>query len=182
MIRRPLIVGVRLLAMVSLAPLAACMPSSHPITLENREDAEDFHQTLESYINTLDTLIQKTRKGDNISDFSMGMLTYSILTTLSAADGDLRSYITSGGQDVQGYLKTRFQDQPQQEVEALDRMNAKNPSPLLAGARDMLEALSHVPDSGDPPDTQKQSRDQLADALGRAREALAETAAQIRIR
>jgi hypothetical protein len=178
---RPFITGARLLAIIALATVAACTPSSHPITLENREDAEDFHQTLESYINTIDGLIEKTRKGDNISDFSMGMLTYSILTTLSSADGTLRSYITSGGQDVQGYLKTRFQDQPQQEVDALGKLSAGNSSPSLSSARYMLEALSHVPDAGDAPDAQQRSRDRMADSLERARDALTETAADIRL-
>lgn len=181
MICRPFAFGVRLLAMVALATVAACAPSNHPVRLENREDAEDFHHTLESYISTIDTLIEKTRKGQNISDFSMGMLTYSVLTTLSSADKGLRAYITSGGQDVQGYLKTRFQNQPQREVDALDRMSADDSSPLLSSARYMLEALAHVPDAGDPPDAQQQSRDQMADALEHAKDSLVETAEEIRI-
>lgn len=180
MIFRPLAVGARLLAMIALATVAACTPSSHPITLQNREDAEDFHQQLETYINTIDGLVAKARGGQDISDFSMGMLTYSVLTTLSSANRPLRTYITSGGQDVQGYLKTRFQDQPQREVEALDKMSAEDSSPSLSSARYMLEALSHVPAANDPPDAQQRSRDQMADALERARDAMAEAAEDIR--
>jgi len=176
MVRRSVSVGLRLFLLATLTTLSACNGASHhPIVLENQEDAEDFHNFLVSYLKSVDDMLHQVRKGDTISDFSAGMLAYNILTTLSSADGELHAHITEGGQDVQAYLRTRFQDDPEKEISAIAEINHKEASPLRSSARYTLEMLTYVPNTSDPLALQQQNRDQLATALEKLKSSLAET-------
>lgn len=182
MIRRSLSVGLRLLLLGTLTALCACNGAAHhPIVLENQEDAEDFHNFLVSYRKSVDDMLHQVRKGDTISDFSAGMLAYNILTTLSSADDDLHAYITAGGQDVQAYLRTRFQDDPEKEIAAMAAINEQAASPLRASARYTLEMLTYVPNSSDPLTLQRQNREQLATALEKLKSSLAETDEEVHL-
>jgi hypothetical protein len=175
-IRRSFCVGLRLLVLASLTVLGGCGGAArHPIVLENQEDAEDFHNFLASYVTAVDDMLKRTRKGENVSDFSAGMLAFNILTTLSSADGDLRAHFTAGGQDVRDYLKTRFQDHPEDEIATLDRMREEGSWALRSSARYTLEMLTHVPESSDSAYDQKIAREELAESLERLEGTLRET-------
>jgi hypothetical protein len=181
MIRRSISVGLRLLIIATLTTLSACNGAArHPIILENQEDAEDFHNFLVSYLKTVDDMLHQVRKGETISDFSAGMLAYNILTTLSSADDELHAHITAGGQDVQAYLRTRFQDDPDKEIAAIAAINQHGASPLRSSARYALEMLTYVPNTSDPISLQQQNRDQLGTALEKLKSSLAETDKEIK--
>jgi len=176
MIRRSVSVGLRLVLLATLTTLGACDGASHhPIILENQEDAEDFHNFLVAYLKSVDDMLHQVRKGDTISDFSAGMLAYNILTTLSSADEELRAHITAGGQDVQAYLRTRFQEDPDKEIAAIAKINEREASPLLSSARYTLEMLTYVPNTSDPLTVQEQNREQMFTALEKLKSSLAET-------
>ena len=180
MIRRSVSVGLRLFLIATLTTLGACNGAAHhPIVLENQEDAEDFHNFLVSYLKSVDDMLHQVRKGETISDFSAGMLAYNILTTLSSADDELHAHITAGGQDVQAYLRTRFQDDPEQEIAAIAAINEHGASPLRSSARYTLEMLTYVPNGNDPISLQMQNREQLGTALEKLKSALAETDEEI---
>jgi len=180
MTRRSIAVGVRFLALAALVALDACASPDHIITLDDPEEAQEFQQSLGQYATSVDQMLQDTQKGQNVSEFSMGMLSYNILMTVSSTDKSLHDYFNSGGQDIQDYLKTRFQDHPEQELEALDRMSARGTYPLRSSARYTLEALTHIPDAHDPPAVQQQSRAELAVALERTKSSLTEAAEEVR--
>lgn len=182
MIRRSVSVGLRLFVIATLVTLSACNGAAHhPIVLENQEDAEDFHNFLVSYLKSVDDMLHQVRKGDTISDFSAGMLAYNILTTLSSADDELHAHITAGGQDVQAYLRTRFQDDPEQEIAAIAAINDRGASPLRSSARYTLEMLTYVPNTSDPISLQQQNREQLGTALEKLKSSLAETDEEIKV-
>lgn len=182
MTRRSVSVGIRLFLIATLTALSACNGAAHhPIVLENQEDAEDFHNFLVSYLKSVDDMLHQVRKGETISDFSAGMLAYNILTTLSSADDELHAHITEGGQDVQAYLRTRFQNHPEAEITAIGEMSQYGASPLRASARYTLEMLTYVPNANDPASLQQQDRDQLTRSLEKLKSALAETDKDVHI-
>lgn len=182
MTRRSVSVGLRVLLLATLSALGACNGAAHhPIVLENQEDAEDFHNFLVSYLKSVDDMLHQTRRGDTISDFSAGMLAYNILTTLSSADDELHAHITLGGQDVQAYLRTRFQDDPEKEIAAIAAINDHEASPLRSSARYTLEMLTYVPNTSDPLTLQRQNREQLATALEKLKSALTETDEEVHL-
>ena len=182
MIDRSFMVGARSLAFVALFAVGACASPDRTIALDDPEEAEDFQRSLDQYASSLDHMLKETQQGENVSSFSLGMLSYNILTTVSSSDKYLHDYFNAGGQDVQAYLKTRFQDQPDEEIAALDRMGDQDSSPLRVSARYTLEALTHIPNSSDPPAVQQRSREELAVALKRTETSLNEAAGEVRAR
>ncbi len=180
MTRRSMSVGVRFLALAALVAVDACASPDHIITLEDPEEAQEFQESLDQYATSVEHLLQDTQKGQNVSEFSMGMLSYNILMTVSSSDKSLHDYFNSGGQDIQDYLKTRFQDHPDEEIATLDKMSDRGTYPLRSSARYTLEALTHIPDAHDPPSVQQQSRAELALALERTKSYLSEAAEEVR--
>lgn len=181
MIDRWFAAGVRLLAVGTLVALAACGTPSRPITLEDRDDALEFQQMLKDSSNSVDELLRDTKRGKSISEFSAGMLAFDILTTVSSVDSGLHDYFTAGGKDIEDYLKTRFQDHPDDEIAALAKMSDEGHPTLRAAARYTLEMLAHVPDSHDTPAMQKTNRQQLENALEETKSALDKAAGDIQI-
>jgi hypothetical protein len=179
MTRRSYTIGVRCIAITALLAVGACESPSRTASLDDDDDAAELHQSLDEYAASIQSLLQETQEGQNISSFSLGMLSYDILTTVSSADKTLYDYFTAGGQDVQGYLKKRFQTQPELELAALDEMNPEGSSPLRSSARYTLEALTHIPNSVDPPAVQQRSREELANALKRTEVSLSLAAEKI---
>lgn len=182
MIRRCKAAGPRLIAAAVLFTVSACASPDRTIALDDPDEAEEFQHSLDQYASSVEHMLKETQQGENVSSFSLGMLSYNILTTVSSSDKYLRDYFNSGGQDVQSYLKTRFQDRPEEEIAALDRMGDQDTSPLRVSARYTLEALTHIPNSSDPPAVQARSREELAVALKRTEMSLNEAAGEVRPR
>ncbi len=178
MFRESLTASARPLAIAALFALGACQSPTPPAALEDQdpEEVEELHRSLGEYASTVDGLLQETRQGENVSSFALGMLSYSILTTVSSSDRHLYEYFCADGQGVEGYLKTRFQPHPQLELAALDQMRSEGNTALRTSARYTLEALTHIPHSNDPPDVQQRKRDELAAALKHTETSLNEAA------
>jgi len=181
MIGRSVLAVARSVAVVMIAALAACAMPSRTIKLEDRDDALEFRQSLEDYSGSVSGMIRDTQHGKAISDFSMGMLAYDILATVSSVDSGLHGYFTAGGQDIESYLRTRFQARPAEEISALDKMNGQGSPTLRSVARNTLDALAHIPDSHDPPAVQRINREQLEKALVQTKAALDKAAQEVSI-
>lgn len=179
MFLKSLAIGARPLTVLAVLAVGACQSPDRVITMDDPEEAEDFQRSLDQYATSVDGLLQEAQKGKNVSSFSLGMLSYNILVTVSASDKNLRDYFNADGQDVQDYLKTRFQDHPEQEIAALDRM--KDGSALRTSARYTLEALTHLPNSGDSPAAQQRCREALAVALKHTENSLIQAASEVRV-
>ena len=173
--------GARPLAVTALLALTACQ-SPEPIAMDDPDEVAEFQESLGQYAVSVDDMLKETRQGENVSGFSLGMLSYNILTTVSSSDPHLHEYFCANGQGVEAYLKTRFQAQPQLELAALDQMRAENNTALRTSARYTLEALTHIPRSSDPPDVQKRQREELADALKHTESSLTEAAGAVQAR
>lgn len=181
MIERWFAAGVRSGAVIMLAALAACGTPSKMITLDDRDEALEFQQSLKDYSNSVGDLLRDSQRGKAISDFSMGMLAYDILTSVSSVDRGLYGYFTAGGQDIEGYLKTRFQNKPEEEIAALDKLNGEGSPVLRSVARNTLDALAHIPDSHDPLAVQRADRTELENALQQTKASLDKAAQDVRI-
>lgn len=167
--------GARPLAVIALVALTACR-SPEPIAMDDPDEVAEFQQSLGQYASSVDDMLKETRQGENVSSFSLGMLSYNILTTVSSSDPHLHEYFCADGQGVDAYLKTRFQAHPQVELAALDQIRAEGDTALRTSARYTLEALTHIPHSSDPPDVQQRKREELADALKQTETSLTEAA------
>ena len=181
MIERLFTVGLRFCAVAMLLAVAACSSSSRMITLEDRDEALEFQKSLQDYSGSVNDLLRDTRHGKAISDFTVGMLAYDILTTVSSADSGLYAHFTAGGIDIEDYLKTKFQTNPDGEIAAMDKIGGEGSPTLRAVARHTLDALAHIPDSHDPPALQRQNREQLENALQNAKSALDTAAQEVKI-
>ena len=179
MIERGLVAGIRVMAVAMLAMLAACGTPSRPITLEDRDDALEFQQMLRDSSNSATELLRDSQRGKSISEFSAGMLAFDILTTTSSVDPGLHDYFTADGKDIEGYLKTRFQDHPEDEIATLAKMSGEGHPTLRVAARYTLEMLAHIPDSHDSPAVQRANRQVLENALQQVKSSLDKAADDI---
>ncbi|GEM_PF-5175014 len=181
MVGRSFIGGVRFCAVAMLVAVTACSSPSRMITLEDHDEALEFQKSLQDYSGSVSDMLRDAQHGKAISDFSMGMLAYDILSTVSSADSGLYAHFTAGGIDIEDYLKTRFQNNPDREIAALDKISGEGSPSLRAVARNTLDALAHIPDSHDPPATQRQNREQLENALANTKSALDRAATEVKI-
>ncbi len=160
---------VRILAIamtaICLATATSCASPKRPTPFETAEDAEDFRQSLLTDVRAIDKFANQTTEGQNISEFSLGWLVYTILVTVSSEDQQLYDFFNVDGRDLQVYLKTTFQNHPEEQIAALDAMIARTPSTLRSTARYALESLRHIPNSDEPPQVQQHDRDELAKDL-----------------
>ncbi len=167
------------MAAIFLHMATACSTPKPPTPFQTREDAEDFRQSLLTDARTIDKFTGETRAGENVSEFSLGWLVYTILVSASSTDERLYHFFNADGRDTQLYLRTTFHDHPVQQIAALDALIAEHPSPLRYAARYALESLRHIPESDEPPNAQQRDRGELADNLARLSANLKQAAAEV---
>lgn len=152
--------------LLSLLMLQACASAPrHVITVESAEEAEEFRSLLRGNGAAVLNSAQRTEKGENLSEMSVDWMVLDILIALAAHDDELYHHFYAKGQDVQGYLKTTFTQNPQQEIDAITLMSEEMPSTLRSAAVYALEALRHIPDPHQPKSDQLKDRSDLAAAL-----------------
>ncbi len=162
--RLTLILGMAVAA-AGLLLATGCQSTSVATTGPDREEMEDFRQSLIQDSQTINKYLQHTRQGQNVSEFALGWIVYSTLIEISEQDKDLYNFFNKDGHDLQIYLRTTFHDQPEAQVAALDALAQRGDTTLRLIARHGLDSLRHIPDSADPPDVQARERSQLADRL-----------------
>ncbi len=174
-------------ALASLAivvGIAACGPQQPPSATATPEEISneriEFQQDIMADVDKIDTFIQKTQRGANLSEFTLGWFTMILLNELSSQDAGLFAHFHADGMNVEYYLRHPFQKHPRDEIAALDTLakDGGNPPARLA-ARHALEALTLIPDAKDPPNIQAQARKDLVVTLGHLKVALEKAAALI---
>ena len=159
----------RRLAALALAALtlAACAapPPAASLRFEAEDDRAEFMDDLQSDIARLDALLEKTRAGINLSDFSLGWFVLTLLSQLGGHDPGLYARLHPGDQSVEGYLRTRFSAAPETEIAAIRASAEAGPASLRLAAAQALEVLTGIPDPDSPPDAQAASRARLDQRL-----------------
>jgi hypothetical protein len=164
----------------ALLVLAGCadeppLPSSPEADSEEREE---FHQEILSDIDKVDTFLQKTLRGVNLSEFTLGWFTMILLNELCAQDLDLYNHIHADERNVETYLRTAFQSDPKAEIAFMGALARKGRRSIRLSARYALEMLTTIPDVKASSALQAQSRKELASALYKLRAALVLVAAE----
>lgn len=160
-----------------LAATSACAQQQHDtLTPATREEVEDYRNSLRSEAAAVQKYLHQTQAGKNVSELSLGWVAYDILVTVSTQDDGLYDYFNQGGRDLQTYLKTAFQRDPAHEIATLDAMVEQTCALSRRVARDTLEALRHIPDSGEAAEVQERDRKDLARALAALKDHLDQAA------
>lgn len=142
------------------------------------DEQNDFRDDLLSDIDKIDTFLQKTQRGNNPSEFTLGWFVMILLNELSSQDQALFDHLHANGMNVELYLRGPFQSNPQREIAALEALAHTGNRNIRMAARWSLEALAHIPESKDSAETQALARKDLAAALGRLKGTLMRVAAE----
>jgi hypothetical protein len=171
----------RLLLGFTLAGLACGCASDQPPPLppatqaeadDAAEEARNFQDQLAADLAKVDGFIAKTRRGVNLTEFSLGWFTMILLGELCGQDQALYDQIHRDDMGVETFLRGPFQSDPKAEIAALGRLADQGGRAPPRAARDALEVLMHIPSGKDAPPAQAQSRAELEQALVRLRSSL----------
>ena len=153
-------------AMIVLLMLTgACADQPPPPTEETADELAEFQQEIQSDIDKVDTFLQKTQRGINLSEFNLGWFAMILLNELCSHDQGLYDYIHTGEMNVELYLRNSFQADPNKEIAIIGGMAKQTGSPIRLATRHVLEMLTHIPNRGDTPEIQAQTRQDLATTL-----------------
>ena len=149
--------------------LAACSaappPPSPPSPQEISEDEADFRDSLSASLMSIDTFMDQTAKGKNLSDYTLGLFASSLLATLSGQDTNVSHHIFDKGRLTEGYLSDVFQYHPADEIAFFENLQTPSKPPLHLALARTLEVLQYIPDPKSDLDTQAETRADLLNAL-----------------
>ncbi|MBI3444702.1 MAG: hypothetical protein HY055_04955 [Magnetospirillum sp.] len=164
------------LLMVLMVCLGGCAPAEPPAIVVSEEEREEFRQEILADMDKIDTFLQKSRRGVNISEMSLGWFVMILLNELSAQDGRLFDHIHHDDANAELYLRNDFQTNPAREIAAIDAMARDGRTSIRLAAREALICLTSLPDNNTPVEVQVETRTELVAALLRLRRYLAKVA------
>jgi hypothetical protein len=173
--RRDLVALILVLA-VAVGGLVALRFAPRAAADDQAEAKQEFLAELADESKSVKAMIAETKAGKNLSDFRVGMSMMGLLNNLADEDDGLGAYFHKDGRLMEDYLRNTFQYHSEDEVAHLAAMEKEGNPAIRASARYALEALRHIPDEKDPPDSQAKDRDALAEALTQLDLNLAEAA------
>jgi len=139
----------------------------------------DFRHDMADDIAKASDYLDQTRKGENLSEFTLGWFVVGVLGDLGKQDAEMAEYLHRDGRFVESYLINVFQYNAAHEVAAFDAMAAKGHRNLRLAAREALEVLRHIPDTDDDPQAQGKDRAELALALSRLRDRMSAATTEV---
>jgi len=172
----------RLAAVAVIVMAVACTPKhpappTAPTSVIEREDDSDateredarreFQEDILADVDKLDSFIQKTQHGANLTEFTLGWFVLILLDELSSQDSALFEHIHAGGMGAEHYLRHPFQADPRGEIATIEAMAQADHRTLRLATRTALEALTRIPDAKDPPEVQTATRKDLSASLMR---------------
>jgi len=143
------------------------------------EEREEFLTEILADLDKVDTFLHKTQRGVNLSEFSLGWFAMILLNELCSQDQELFDHIHADGRNVEGYLRTVFQNAPTTEIVIMGALARKGNRAVRLAARHTLEMLITIPDSKEPAGLQAQSRKGLIAALTDLKTSLTQLAAEM---
>jgi hypothetical protein len=170
----------RALTVLLVAALAGCAAPPPPPASLSTEEREEFRQEMLANIDKVDTFLQKTRRGVNLTEITLGWFAMILLDELSARDAGLHAHIHRDDRNAELYLRNDFQTDPAREIATLETMARQGAGDIRMAAREVLACLTTIPSHKTPDATQKAARSELAAALVRLRGHLERIAANQR--
>lgn len=168
----------RLAAAVLLAALAACASPPPPAGVAmDVQEREEFRQDMLADINKIDIFLQKTRRGTNLTEITLGWFAMILLNELSARDPGLYAHIHRDDANAEQYLRTEFQPRPAREIEALAVLASQGETDIRMAAREVLVCLTTIPDPKSTDAAQRDARLELTASLIRLKRFLTRIAA-----
>lgn len=167
----------RLIAALMVAVLIGCIAPPPPPPQLSAEEREEFRQEMLADIDKVDTFLQKTRRGINLTEITLGWFAMIVLNELSARDGGLHAHIHHDDGNAELYLRNDFQPDPAREIAALDRLALQGERDIRLAARDTLVCLTTIPSPKTSEAQQQQARTDLIAALSALRRHLSLIAA-----
>jgi hypothetical protein len=144
--------------------LIAC--AARPPSEAEIADAEiraEFRDDLDSDMQRVQSLLDRTREGKNLSELTLGWFVLGLLSQLSGQDKELFQRFHPGDSSIESYLRNRFRTHPDDEIAPL---LADTPQPAVRRAAGYaLQALTVIPDAKDSPAQQAECRSALAASL-----------------
>ncbi len=170
----------RAVIILMIAGMAACAVPPPPAAHLTTEEREEFRQEMLANIDKVDTFLQKTRRGVNLTEITLGWFAMILLDELSARDGGLHAHIHRDDRNAELYLRSDFQTDPAREIATLETMARQDATDIRMAAREVLACLTTIPSHKTPDATQRAARTELAGALVRLRGHLERIAANQR--
>ena len=155
----------RVIAAIMVAALLGCTAPPPPPPEMSAEEREEFRQEMLANVDKVDTFLQKTRRGINLTEITLGWFTMILLNELSARDAGLHALIHHDDSNAELYLRNNFQPDPAREIAVLDELSRQSEADIRLAAREALICLTTIPDPKSSDAQQKEARTDLTAAL-----------------
>jgi hypothetical protein len=129
------------------------------------EEEADFRDTISISSGSIDSFKQQTEHGRNLSDYTLGLFSSSLLATLSGQDAASAKHIFDKGRLTEGYLSEVFQYHPAEEIAFFEKLKTPGRPHLHLAVARTLNVLQYIPDPKSDPNTQEETRSNLIKAL-----------------
>jgi len=171
----------RVIAALMVTVLLGCAAPPPPPPELSAEEREEFRQDMLANIDKVDIFLQKTRRGINLTEITLGWFAMILLNELSARDAGLHAHIHHDDANAELYLRNDFQPDPAREIAALDALARRGETDIRLAARDALVCLTTIPDPKSSEEQQREARTELIAALLTLKRHLAQIAAAHRL-
>ncbi|EME71995.1 hypothetical protein H261_00410 [Paramagnetospirillum caucaseum] len=159
-------------ALMVTVVLFGCAAPPPPPPRMSAEEREEFRQDMLADVEKIDVFLQKTRRGINLTEITLGWFTMILLNELSARDAGLHAHIHHDDANAELYLRNDFQPDPGREIAALDalaRQGDSREAEIRLAARESLVCLTTIPSPKTSEEMQRQARTGLIAALVKLR-------------
>ena len=176
-------IGLRLAAAIVMATVLPCgiAPASDMDDDPEVDEATFFAGLIQGARTTIDEYSEKTRRGKNLSDVTLGLFVSRLLGAFGTQDVEISRHLHENDRFIEAYLIQVFQYHPDDEIRFFEDQSAQSTTPrqrsLRLSAARALSLLKAIPDGKAPPAQQEQDRQDLLvvlAALNRELEPLAE--------
>lgn len=169
----------RLVALLMVAALIACAAPPPPPPSMSPAEQEEFRQDLLADMDKVDIFLQKTRRGINLTEITLGWFVMILLNELAAHDTALYAHILHDDGTAESYLRQDFQTDPTGEIAAIEALAAQDQADIRLVARDALTCLTTIPSPKTSAETQAEARVRLAAALAALKARLSRVAQEL---
>jgi hypothetical protein len=155
----------RVIAALMVAALIGCAAPPPPPPQMSAEEREEFRQEMLADMEKVETFLQKTRRGINLTEITLGWFTMILLNELSAHDAGLHAHILHDDGTAESYLRRDFRANPEREIATLGQMAFLGEADIRLAAREALVCLTTIPNPKTSEAEQREARTELAAAL-----------------
>lgn len=155
----------RVVALLMVAVLLGCAAPPPPPPEFSAEEREEFRQDMLSDVEKVETFLQKTRRGINLTEITLGWFVMILLNELSAHDAGLHAYIHHDDNNSELFLRNDFQKDPKGQIAAMDELARQGETDIRLAVREALACLTTIPSPKTSDAQQKEARTELAATL-----------------